>query len=161
MHCMCVVRIPCVSKSCRTRALFWPRVQGPPTCTFVLWSRTVILPAPLYHQPSLLTGKTILPTWLLAQLSPRSIAPPPPMWPMECTLLFSVHSMSSALLQGERQVVAQLSLSAANNLPLAHPGSVGAANNLVASRQCQQRIANVAVAGVGGDEVDADSMRRP
>ncbi len=38
----------------------------------------------------------------------------------------------------------------ANNLLLAHPGPAGAANNLVASRQNQQRIANAAVAGVGG-----------
>jgi hypothetical protein len=54
---------------------------------------------------------------------------------------------------------------AANNLLLAHPGPAGAANNLAASRQNQQRVANAAVAGVDGiiyiDEVDAESMRRP
>jgi hypothetical protein len=54
---------------------------------------------------------------------------------------------------------------AANNLLLAHPGPAGAANNLAASRQNQQRVANAAVAGVGGviyiDEVDAESMRCP
>ena len=55
---------------------------------------------------------------------------------------------------------------AANNLLLAHPGPAGAANNLAASRQNQQRrVANAAVAGVGGviyiDEVEAESMRRP
>jgi hypothetical protein len=55
---------------------------------------------------------------------------------------------------------------AANNLILlVHPGPVGAANNLAASRQCQQRIANAAVAGVGGvidiDKVEANSMRHP
>ena len=53
----------------------------------------------------------------------------------------------------------------ANNLLLAHPGPAGAANNLAASRQNQQRVANAAVAGVDGiiyiDEVDAESMRRP
>ena len=53
----------------------------------------------------------------------------------------------------------------ANNLLPAHPGPAGAANNLAASRQRQQRIANAAVAGVGGviyiDEVDADSMCHP
>ena len=50
----------------------------------------------------------------------------------------------------------------ANNLLLAHPGPAGA---LAASRQHQQRIANAAVAGVGGviyiDEVEAKTMRRP
>ena len=54
---------------------------------------------------------------------------------------------------------------AANNLLLAHPGPAGAANNLAASRQNQQRVANAAVAGVGGviyiDEVDAESMCHP
>jgi hypothetical protein len=56
---------------------------------------------------------------------------------------------------------------AANNLLLAHPGPAGAANtnNLAASRQNQQRVANAVVAGVGGviyiDEVDAKSMRHP
>ena len=54
---------------------------------------------------------------------------------------------------------------AANNRLLAHPGPAGAANNLAASRQNQQRVANAAVAGVDGiiyiDEVDAESMRRP
>ena len=54
---------------------------------------------------------------------------------------------------------------AANNLLLAHPGPAGAANNLAASRQNQQRVANAAVAGVDGviyiDEVEAESMRRP
>ena len=53
----------------------------------------------------------------------------------------------------------------ANSLLLAHPGPAGAANNLAASRQNQQRIANAAVAGVDGiiyiDEVDAESMRCP
>ena len=52
---------------------------------------------------------------------------------------------------------------AANNLLLAHPGPAGAANNLAASNQ--QRVANAAVAGVGGvvyiDEVEAETMRRP
>ena len=56
-------------------------------------------------------------------------------------------------------------LPAANSLLLAHPGPAGAANNLAASRQNQQRIANAAVAGVDGiiyiDEVDAESMRCP
>ena len=53
---------------------------------------------------------------------------------------------------------------AANNLLLAHPGPAGAANNLAASRQRQQRIANAAVAGIGGviyiNEVEAESMCR-
>jgi hypothetical protein len=53
----------------------------------------------------------------------------------------------------------------ANNLLLAHPGPAGAANNLAASRQRQQRVANAAVTGVGGviyiDEVDANLMRCP
>ena len=62
----------------RMRVQFWPRIQGPPTRTSVLvWCRAVILSAPLYHRPSLITGQTIIPpTWPLAQL-----------WPMECTLL--------------------------------------------------------------------------
>ena len=51
---------------------------------------------------------------------------------------------------------------AANNLLLAHPGPTGAANNLAASRQRQQRVAKSTVEGVGGtiyiNEVDADSM---
>ena len=87
-HRMCVAQIPCVSKSCRTCARFWPRIQGPPTRTFVLWCRAVILPAPSYHQPSLMTGggAGIPPTWPLAHLSPWSIAPPPPTWPTECAL---------------------------------------------------------------------------
>ena len=50
----------------------------------------------------------------------------------------------------------------ANNLLLAHPGPAGA---LAASRQHQQRVANAAVAGVGGviyiDEVEAKTMHRP
>ena len=54
---------------------------------------------------------------------------------------------------------------AANNLLLAHPGQAGAVNNMAACRQNQQRVANAAVAGVGGiiyiDEVDAESMRCP
>jgi hypothetical protein len=54
---------------------------------------------------------------------------------------------------------------AAKNLLLAHPGPAGAANNLAASRQNQQRVANAAVAGVDGviyiDKVEAKSMRRP
>jgi hypothetical protein len=55
---------------------------------------------------------------------------------------------------------------AANNLILlAHPGLAGAANNLAASRQRQQRIANAAVVGVGGviyiDEVEANLMCCP
>ena len=53
----------------------------------------------------------------------------------------------------------------ANSLLLAHPGPAGAANNLAASRQNQQRVANAAVTGVGGviylNKVDAESMRRP
>ena len=48
---------------------------------------------------------------------------------------------------------------------LAHPGPAGAANNLAASRQNQQRIVNAVVAGVGGviyiDEVDTKSIRHP
>jgi hypothetical protein len=47
-------------------------------------------------------------------------------------------------------------------LTAAHPGLAGA---LAASRQHQQRVANAAVAGVGGviyiDEVEAKTMRRP
>ena len=54
---------------------------------------------------------------------------------------------------------------AANNLLLAHPGQAGAVNNMAACRQNQQRVANAAVAGIGGviyiDEVDAKSMRCP
>ena len=52
---------------------------------------------------------------------------------------------------------------AAINLLPAHPGQAGAANNL--ARVNQQRVANAAVAGVGGvvyiDEVEAETMRRP
>jgi hypothetical protein len=107
---MCVARLPRVSKSFRTGAQFWPRIRGPSTCTSVLWCRAVILPAPLYHRPSVLTGQTMPPTWPLAQLSPRLIAPPPPMWPTECILLSSIHLMSHALLRGEWQVVVRLSL---------------------------------------------------
>ena len=54
---------------------------------------------------------------------------------------------------------------AANNLLLAHPGPAGAANNLAASRQNQQHVANAVMAGVDGviyiDEVEAESIRRP
>jgi hypothetical protein len=55
---------------------------------------------------------------------------------------------------------------AANNLVLlAHPSPAGAANNLAASRQHQQHVANAAVAGVGGviyiNKVEANSMRHP
>ena len=54
---------------------------------------------------------------------------------------------------------------AANNLLLAHPGPAGAANNLAASRQNQQRVVNAAVAVVDGviyiDEVEVESMCRP
>jgi hypothetical protein len=61
---------------------------------------------PSYHRPSLITGQTIIPPiGPLAQLSPRLIAPPPPTWPMECTLLSSFQ-----LLWGERQMVVRLYL---------------------------------------------------
>jgi hypothetical protein len=53
---------------------------------------------------------------------------------------------------------------AANNLLLAHPGPAGAANNLAASRQNQQHVANAVMVGVDGviyiDEVEAESIRR-
>ena len=78
-------------------------------------------------------------------------------------------TLPSSFQWGERQVVVWLYFPppAANNLLLAHPGPAGAANtnNLAASRQNQQRVANAVVAGVGGviyiDEVDAESMRHP
>ena len=51
----------------------------------------------------------------------------------------------------------------ANNLLPAHPGPAGAANNM--ARENQRRIANAAVAGVGGtvyiDKLEAETMRRP
>jgi len=80
MHRMYVARLPCASKSSRMHAQFWPRTRGPPTRNSVLvWCRAVILSAPAYHRSSLITGQTIIPpTWPLAQLSPRSIAPPSP-----------------------------------------------------------------------------------
>jgi hypothetical protein len=50
-------------------------------------------------------------------------------------------------------------------LYLAHPSPVGAANNLVASRQHQQHVVYAAVAGVGGviyiDKVEANLMCCP
>jgi hypothetical protein len=55
---------------------------------------------------------------------------------------------------------------AANNLVLlVHPGPAGAANNLAASRQRQQHVANAVVAGVGDviyiGKVEANLMRCP
>jgi hypothetical protein len=56
----------------------------------------------------------------------------------------------------------------ANNLLLAHPGEVGAPNNMVAGRQQQSQqhlITNAAMAGVGGiiylDKVRADLVHHP
>ena len=163
-HRMCMAQIPRVSKSCWMCVRFWPRIQGPPTHTFVLWCRGVILPTPSYHQPSLLTaGKTIPPTWLLAQLSPRSIAPPPQHGQRSAHSFPPFTQCPAHCCRGSgRWWCSRPSSPHSNNLLPAHPGPAGAANNLAASRQCQQRVANAAVAGVGNviyiNEVDADSM---
>jgi hypothetical protein len=106
MHRMCMEAPPLRQQELQDGCVIL--AQNPRSTNLHFRPVVVILPAPSYHHHwlLLLTGQTILPTWLLAQLSPsprlRSIAQPPPTWPTECTILSSVHLMSRALLRGER-----------------------------------------------------------
>ena len=159
MHRMCVACLPRISKSSRMHAQFLPRIQGPPTRTSVLWCRMDILPAPSYHQPSLMTGG--------GGRNSSNLAACPSVPVVDCTAPTNVaNGVRTPFLNPQGAAgggAAAPPPPAAINLLPAHPGQAGAANNL--ARVNQQRVANAAVAGVGGvvyiDEVEAETMRRP
>jgi hypothetical protein len=123
----------------------------------------MILPAPSYHRPSLITqGQQFLQLCHLPNCPRGWLHRPPP------NVANGVHTpfFLLPLLEGATGGGAAVPPPpAANNLLLAHPGPAGAANNLAASRQNQQRVVNAAVAVVDGviyiDEVEVESMCRP